>query len=188
MIDLTDDKVRLVCLAVFALACSGPSDEVSCERVADTARAIHPGAYTLTLEHCKANHWSESTRACAVAAKTRTEFTACAGAHLVIEAPPEPPRPRASPPSDDQGIVLNLHTDGTLFIDGQPLSSDGLNKLFADAASRTPQTRVVLRAENATPATRVENIVRRAKAAGLAQLSFATVGEQAVHDLRFTTP
>jgi len=165
---------RLRYIVVFAVAC-GSRNDTTCEQVAETARAIHPGAYRLTLDHCKAKQWPESTRACTVAAKTRTEFTACRGAHLVVEAPPDLPRvaelPRARP------VVVEVHADGTLMVDNKPVTLSDLEALFAETAKRDADTQIVLQAEAATASRQVDDIVQRANAAGLKHLAFASTGQ-----------
>jgi hypothetical protein len=160
-------------IVLFAVAC-GSRNETTCEQVAESAMAIHPGAYRLTLEHCKANRWPESTRACTVAAKTRTEFTACRGAHLVVEAPPD--LPKVADQIEHAAIVVEVHADGRLMVDNKPVTLSDLETIFAETAKRDADTQIVLEAEAATSSRHVNDIVQRANAAGLKHLAFASTG------------
>ncbi|HEY7956902.1 MAG: ExbD/TolR family protein [Polyangia bacterium] len=71
-------------------------------------------------------------------------------------------------------ITVAITTDGKMIADGKEVSADTLQKKFADAHARDPDTQVIVQADEATHHGRVVAVMELAKAAGLRRLAIAT--------------
>ncbi len=76
--------------------------------------------------------------------------------------------------SEDKDIHIWMTTDGALFVDDQPVSSDRLRSILLARASDDPNTLVVIKADQGVSHGRVVAVMDQARAQGLTRLAIAT--------------
>jgi biopolymer transport protein ExbD len=68
-------------------------------------------------------------------------------------------------------LSVAILADGRLVVGGDVVSADELKKAFADAKAKSPDTLVIVQADEGVPHGKVVEVMEAAKAAGLAQLA-----------------
>jgi biopolymer transport protein ExbD len=68
-------------------------------------------------------------------------------------------------------LSVAILADGRLVVGGDVVSADELKKAFADAKAMSPDTLVIVQADEGVPHGKVVEVMEAAKAAGLAQLA-----------------
>ena len=68
-------------------------------------------------------------------------------------------------------MSVAILTDGRILLGGDVISQEELEKAFAAAKAKNPDTLVVVQADEGVPHGKVVGVMEMAKAAGLAQLA-----------------
>ena len=93
------------------------------------------------------------------------------------------PRSDAAQPSDaPQFITVAILAGGELYLGDEKLAPDAFDTRVADAARRTPDLEVQLRADRATPYGRVAELIGRLQKAGLSRIAFVTEAQAGTTD------
>jgi biopolymer transport protein ExbD len=70
-----------------------------------------------------------------------------------------------------QDLSVAVLADGRLVVGGDVITAEELKKAFEDAKARSPDTLVIVQADEGVPHGRVVEVMEMAKVAGLAQLA-----------------
>jgi biopolymer transport protein ExbD len=85
--------------------------------------------------------------------------------------------PRASSQPDEtkpENINLSIDAEGKVYWNAEPIDPSQLRARIADAAAKTPQPELHLRAERTTQYERVAQVMAAAQAGGLGKIGFVT--------------
>ncbi|HYD76673.1 biopolymer transporter ExbD [Ramlibacter sp.] len=83
------------------------------------------------------------------------------------------PRAEAARPTDaPRFVTVGIDPEGKLFLDDKPVSSDQLAQGLAQAATRSRDTEVQLRADRTVPYGKVVEVMGAAQKAGLNRIGF----------------
>ena len=83
------------------------------------------------------------------------------------------PRAEAARPTDaPRFVTVGIDTEGQLFLDDKPVSSGQLAQGLAQAAGRSRDTEVQLRADRTVPYGKVVEVMGAAQKAGLNRIGF----------------
>ncbi|MCM8567212.1 ExbD/TolR family protein [Thauera linaloolentis] len=85
----------------------------------------------------------------------------------------------ASQPSEDkpETVALALDADGGLFWNDEPLPAEALGQRLREAAARSPQPELHLRADQGTRYQKLAEVMSLAREAGIGKMGFVTVPE-----------
>ena len=85
--------------------------------------------------------------------------------------------PRASVDAvrtESQDLHVKIDSQGTLFLEGEPVSPQGLEEQVRAAGARSPDMMVVIEADETTQHKYVVEVMDRVKSAGLHRMAIAT--------------
>ncbi|MCS6913372.1 MAG: biopolymer transporter ExbD [Myxococcales bacterium] len=74
----------------------------------------------------------------------------------------------------DQDVTIAITSEGKMAVRGKVVSADELARLLGEAASRNPDTQVIVQADEVTHHGRVVAVMELARSAGLRRLAIAT--------------
>lgn len=74
----------------------------------------------------------------------------------------------------DQDVTIAITSEGKMAVRGKVVSADELARLLGEAASRNPDTQVIVQADEVTHHGRVVAVMELARSAGLHRLAIAT--------------
>jgi biopolymer transport protein ExbD len=76
-----------------------------------------------------------------------------------------------------KSLVVSVTGNGQIYAQGQPVSGDDLDEVFASSFVKDPNTQVIIEADEGVKHGYVVGVMERAKRVGLTKLAIATKGK-----------